>query len=117
MVVWHGDRRVGWAGVGAVSVRGGMGAEAGSSAPALDLAGELAGLRGQVAALRAENARLLRLLELSPGEARPPGPAQTGLFERAPGRVDAGSAPAVKVAFFRALFVARSEVYALRWEN
>lgn len=81
------------------------------------VADEVDGLRREVAALRADKARLLRLLELSPGQARPPGPAQTGLFERAPGPVHAGSEPAVKVAFYRALFAARSDVYAQRWEN
>jgi hypothetical protein len=35
-------------------------------------------MRAEVARLRAENARLLRLLELSPREAGPPGPAQMG---------------------------------------
>ena len=81
------------------------------------LAGELTGLRGQVAWLRAENARLLRLLELTPQQAGPPGPAQTGFFERAPGPVHAGSTASAKVAFFRRLFAARTDVYALRWEN
>jgi hypothetical protein len=37
------------------------------------LDGELAGLRDQIARLRSENARLLRLLELTPAQARPPG--------------------------------------------
>ena len=78
---------------------------------------ELAALRDQVKQLRAENARLLRLLELTPQQARPPGPAQAGFFDTAPGAVDAGSAPAEKVAFFRALFASRTDVYAIRWEN
>jgi hypothetical protein len=76
-----------------------------------------AALRDQVKQLRAENARLLRLLELTPQQARPPGPAQAGFFDTAPGAVDAGSAPAEKVAFFRALFAARTNVYAVRWET
>ena len=78
---------------------------------------ELAQLHRLVAQLRAENSRLQRLLELAPDEARTPGPTQTGLFDRAPGSVHAGSPPAAKVAFFAALFAARPDVYAVRWEN
>src|ERR1017187_376178 len=74
-------------------------------------------LRGQVAQWRAENARLLRLLRMTPEQARPPGPAQTGLFDAAPGVVDAGSPPVMKVAFFGALFAARTDAYAVRWDN
>ena len=74
-------------------------------------------LRAQVARLRAENARLLRLLELTPQQARPPGPEQTAIFDDLPGPVHAGSPPAAKVAFFAALFAARPDVYAVRWEN
>jgi len=55
------------------------------------LAAELAELRGQVTQLRSENARLLTLLKLTPGEARPPGPAQTALFDTTPGMVDVQS--------------------------
>jgi hypothetical protein len=85
------------------------------SAPTLDT--ELAALRDQITKLRSENARLLRLLELTPAEARPPGPVQTGIFDTAPGAVHAGSPPAAKVAFYAAMFAARSDVYAVRWEN
>jgi superfamily II DNA or RNA helicase len=85
--------------------------------PAAALDGELAALREQVARLRVENARLLRLLELTPKQARPHGPEQAGLFEAAPGAVHSGSPPAAKVAFFAALFAARPDVYAVRWEN
>ncbi len=81
------------------------------------MAEELSGLRALVGQLRAENARLLRLLELTPAQAAPPGPAQTGFFEASPGPVHAGSPPPVKVAFFGALFAARTDVYAVRWEN
>ena len=84
-------------------------------AQALDA--ELTALHDQVRQLQAENARLLRLLELTPQQARPPGPAQAGFFDTAPGAVHAGSTPAQKVAFFRALFAARTDVYAVRWEN
>jgi superfamily II DNA or RNA helicase len=74
-------------------------------------------MRSQVAELHSENARLLRLLELTPLQARPPGPVQTGMFDAAPGSVHAGSPPATKVAFFAAMFGARTDVYAVRWEN
>jgi superfamily II DNA or RNA helicase len=77
----------------------------------------MTGVLAELARLRAENARLLRLLELSPRQAAPPGPAQTGFFEAAPGPVHAGSDAALKVAFFGALFAARTDVYAVRWEN
>ena len=82
-----------------------------------DLAVELAGLRALVEELRAENARLLRLLKLSRQEAGVPGPVQSGWFESAPGPVHARSSAPEKVAFFVALFGARTDVYAIRWEN
>lgn len=78
---------------------------------------ELRELARQVATLRAENARLLRLLEMAPAEAQAPGPVQTGIFEAPPGPVHAGSPPATKVAFFASIFAARRDVYAVRWEN
>ncbi len=86
----------------------------GSSSP-LDT--ELNALREQVAQLRTENARLLRLLALTPQEARLPDPVQTAIFDVAPGSVHAGSPPETKVRFYRALFAARTDVYAKRWEN
>jgi superfamily II DNA or RNA helicase len=79
--------------------------------------GTESGLLAELARLRVENARLLRLLELTPRQAAPPGPAQTGFFESQPGPVHAGSPPGAKVAFFSALFAARTDVYATRWEN
>jgi superfamily II DNA or RNA helicase len=88
----------------------------GRSAPAA-LDAEIVDLRGQVDRLRSENARLLRLLALTPAQARPPGPIQTGLFDAAPGSVHAGSPAQTKVGFFAALFGARTDVYAVRWEN
>jgi superfamily II DNA or RNA helicase len=88
----------------------------GRLAPAA-LDAEIVDLRGQVQRLRSENARLLRLLALTPSQARPPGPIQTGLFDAAPGSVHAGSPPQTKVGFFAALFGARTDVYAVRWEN
>jgi superfamily II DNA or RNA helicase len=71
----------------------------------------------EVAALRAENARLRRLLDLTPEQARPPAATQTGLFLDSPGPVTASSSGPDKVRFFRALFAARTDVYAIRWEN
>ena len=82
------------------------------------LDGELpAAVAAELSRLRAENARLLRLLGLTPAEAAPPGPAQAGYFEAPPGPVHAGSAPDAKVAFFGALFAARTDIYAVRYEN
>lgn len=72
---------------------------------------------GELARLRAENARLLKMLELSPRQAAPPGPAQAGFFEAPPGPVHKDSPNDAKVAFFRALFAARTDIYATRIEN
>jgi superfamily II DNA or RNA helicase len=71
----------------------------------------------ELSRLRAENARLLRLLELTPEQAALPRPAQAGFFEAQPGPVHGGSAPEEKVAFFGALFAARTDVYAVRYDN
>ncbi len=78
---------------------------------------EVVGLERRLRELEVENARLLRLLRLTREEARLPDSAQTALFDRAPGQVDARSDPVTKVAFFRAMFGARTDVYAVRWEN
>src|SRR4051794_4510194 len=59
--------------------------------PFTGLDDELSALRDAVVRLRAENARLERLLELTPQQARPPGPVQTGVFDGEPGPVHAGS--------------------------
>jgi hypothetical protein len=82
-----------------------------------ELAEELTELRELTTQLRTENARLLRLLELTPKQAAPPGPIQTGFFEAHPGLVDQRSAPEVKGDFFAAPFAARVDIYATRWEN
>lgn len=71
----------------------------------------------ELAALRAENARLRRLLDLTPEQARPPAAAQTGLFLDRPGPVTAASSGPDKVRFFRTLFAGRTDVYAIRWES
>ena len=86
-------------------------------AGAAGLDAELGELRALVADLRVENQRLLTLLQLSSVQAQPPGPAQTGIFDGVPGGVDVRSPAAAKVAFFRALFAARTDVYAVRWDN
>ena len=86
-------------------------------ATAESLGTELADLRAEVGRLRAENTRLLRLLDLTSAQARPPEPAQSAIFESAPGGVNAGSSPAAKVASYAALFVARLDAYAVRWDN
>ena len=39
------------------------------------------------------------------------------MFDGAPGAVHAGSPPEAKVAFYRTLFAARQDVYAVRWDN
>ena len=74
-------------------------------------------VEAELARLRAENARLRRLLKLSRAQAAPPGPAQAGFFEAPPGPVHAGSPPEAKLALFGALFAARTDIYAVRWEN
>jgi hypothetical protein len=76
-----------------------------------------AAVEAELARLRAENARLLRLLQLSQQQASPPGPAQAAWFEAPPGLVDDHSPPEQKVAFYAALFAARTDVYATRFEN
>jgi hypothetical protein len=81
------------------------------------LAEELEALRSLVQRLQAENARLPRLLDLSPGEALPPGPTQLGWTHASSGPVHAGSAAGEKVRFFASLFGTRVDVYATRWEN
>jgi hypothetical protein len=91
-------------------MRGGSNARGGSEEY------DVVALHSELSRLRAENARLQRLLGLRPGEARPPGPVQTGIFDAPPGPVDNGSS-SEKVAFYRALFAARTDVYAVRWES
>jgi hypothetical protein len=76
-----------------------------------------AAIAAELARLRAENARLLRLLKLTPQQAAPPGPAQAAYFEAPPGMVHDGSPPDAKVAFYAALFAARIDVYATRFDN
>lgn len=79
--------------------------------------GRVEALEAELARLLAENHRLLRLLEMSPEQARAPEATQTGLFLDRPGPVTASSSGRDKVRFFRSLFAARRDVYATRWEN
>lgn len=74
-------------------------------------------VEAELARLRAENTRLLRLLKLTPQQAAPPHPAQVAYFEAPPGLVHDGSPPDAKVAFYAALFAARTDVYATRFDN
>lgn len=71
----------------------------------------------ELESLRRENARLRKLLKLTDAEAAPARGAQAAWFDRSPGPVDASSSPHAKVHFFAALFGARKDVYAIRWEN
>jgi superfamily II DNA or RNA helicase len=57
------------------------------------------------------------MLELSPRQAATPSPAQAGFFDAPPGPVHKDSPNDAKVAFFRALFAARADIYATRIEN
>jgi hypothetical protein len=83
----------------------------------VEQAGRTPELEAELARLRVENVRLLRLLEMTPQQARLPEATQTGLFLERPGPVTASSPAGDKVRFFRTLFAARRDVYAIRWEN
>ncbi len=74
-------------------------------------------VEAELARLRAENARLLKLLRLTPRQAAPPVPGQVAFFEAPPGVVHHRSPQEAKVAFFGALFAARTDVYAVRYDN
>lgn len=71
----------------------------------------------ELESLRRENARLRKLLKLTDAEAAPARGTQVAWFDQAPGPVNASSTPQAKVAFYAALFGARKDVYAIRWEN
>src|SRR3712207_2570497 len=75
------------------------------------------GISEELEGLRRENARLRKLLRLTDAEAAPSRGTQVAWFEKAPGPVNTSSSPQAKVAFYAALFGARRDVYALRWEN
>lgn len=67
--------------------------------------------------LRSENARLRRLLEITEHESQAAREAQPELALQSNGPVTGHSPPEAKVAFYQSLFRARTDVYALRWEN
>ena len=74
-------------------------------------------VEAELARLRAENIRLRSLLKMTPAQAAPPAPGQAAFFEAPPGMVHNRSPEAAKVAFFGALFAARTDVYAVRYDN
>ncbi|NMR28620.1 DEAD/DEAH box helicase family protein [Arthrobacter sp. SF27] len=68
--------------------------------------------------LRLDNARLRKLLELSEEEARAAHRDQPTLSLEGPaGPVTKTSPPELRVRFFQDLFRARTDIFALRWEN
>ncbi|GIE98117.1 DEAD/DEAH box helicase [Paractinoplanes rishiriensis] len=75
-----------------------------------------AALADEVARLRAENARLSRLLELRGQDTSPP-PEQLSAPVTPPGLVTMSSPVNDKLALFADRFAARPDVYAVRWEN
>jgi superfamily II DNA or RNA helicase len=72
---------------------------------------------GELDTLRADNARLRRLLQLSEEQARSADLDQATLTGAPEPPISMRSAPEDKVRFFLDLFRCRSDVYALRWEN
>ena len=76
---------------------------------------ELAQLRRELVRLRTENARLARLLELRGQDAAPA--AEQMSFPEATGMVTMSSSVADKLALYADRFCARTDVYALLWEN
>src|SRR5690348_4675641 len=82
----------------------------------VDSVDEFVGLRREVERLRAENARLARLLELR-GQDTTPLPEQLSAPVAAPGLVTMASPTGDKLALFADRFRARADVYAVRWEN
>ncbi|MFD1210670.1 DEAD/DEAH box helicase family protein [Arthrobacter sp. GCM10027362] len=87
---------------------------AGKTAP------DTAGNRGperELEELRAENARLRKLLELGAAEAKAARADQPVLAVTQPGPVGMSSPPELKVRLFQDLFRTRTDIYAVRWEN
>jgi superfamily II DNA or RNA helicase len=74
-------------------------------------------VEAELARLRAENIRLRNLLRMTPEQAAPAAPGQAAFFEAPPGMVHNRSPEVAKVAFFGALFAARTDIYATRWDN
>ena len=77
---------------------------------------EVVQLRRELERLRDENARLSRLLELR-GHETTPAPEQPAAAPPSGPVVTMASPVADKLALFTELFRARTDVYALRWEN
>ena len=82
----------------------------------MDATADFADLRREVQRLQAENARLSRLLELR-GQDTAASPEQLSAPVAAPGMVTMASPVADKLALFADRFRARTDVYAVRWEN
>ncbi len=74
-------------------------------------------VEAELARLRAENTRLRNLLKMTPEQSAAAAPGQAAFFEAPPGMVHNRSPEAAKVAFFGALFAARTDIYATRWDN
>ena len=72
---------------------------------------------GELDTLRADNARLRHLLQLSEEQARAAASDQATLTGAPASPVTMRSSSADKVRFFFELFRCRTDVYALRWEN
>ena len=72
---------------------------------------------GELETLRADNARLRRLLELSEEQARGARPDQATLTGAPTTPVSKQSPFHDKVRFYIDLFRCRSDIYAIRWEN
>lgn len=75
------------------------------------------GSPGELDTLRAVNARLRHLFQLSEEQARAASSDQATLTRAPASPVTMGSSSAHKVRFFFDLFRCRTDVYALRWEN
>lgn len=73
--------------------------------------------RAEVERLRRENARLRKLLKLTDAEAAPAPGTQMAWFDKTPGSVDNHAPSRAKIEFYAALFAARRDTYAIRWED